>query len=141
MVKRLRNMWFSRSCYLCATSILFALEHVPQKHFSRKSFRTEKHQLVTSCPYLSLLLRLSWHLRLTQLSQSSLTQLSLVPFSVQQRANNYNDKSLLPATKDVSSCGQQAEAPQTPLPVRRQTNMSLSNRQLDCSLRIERSGA
>ena len=140
MVKRLRNTRFSRSCYPCATSVLLALEHVPQKHFSRKSFKTEKHQLVTSCSYLSLLQRLPWHLRHTQLSlQTSLTRLSLFTSSAQQRANDYNDKSLLPATKDVSSCEQQAKTPQTPLPVRRQTNTSLYNRQLNRSLHIGRS--
>ena len=139
MVKRLRNTWFSRSCYPCATSVLLALDHVPQKHFSRKSFKTKKHQLVTSCSYLLLLLHLPWHLQLMQLSQSSLTRLSLVPSSAQQRANDYNNKLLLPDTKDISSCGQQAETPQPALPVRKKTNTSLSNRQLDCSLCIGRS--
>ena len=84
----------------------------PANHFSRKSFKTTKHQLATSCSYLSLLLRLPWHLRLTQLSQSSLTRLSLVPSSAKQGTNNNNDKSLIPVTKDVPSCGQQAETPQ-----------------------------
>ena len=69
MMKRLHNTRFSRSCYLCATSVFLALEHVPPKHFSREG--------VTSCSYLSLLLRLLWHLRLMQLLQSSLTRLSL----------------------------------------------------------------
>ena len=69
----------------------------PANHFSRKSFKTKKHQLATSCSYLSLRLRLPWYLRPTQLSQSSLTRLLLV---------------LCSATKDVPSRGQQAEIPQ-----------------------------
>ena len=84
----------------------------PANHFSRKSFKTKKHQLATSCSYLSLRLRLPWYLRLTQLSQSSLTRLLLVPCSAKQGTNDNNDKSLIQATKDVPSCGQQAEIPQ-----------------------------
>ena len=67
----------------------------------------EERQLVTSCVYLAELLHLPWLIRHTQISQSSVTWLS--PGHQRSKgANNYNDKSLLPGVKDVSSCGQHA---------------------------------
>ena len=118
--------------YACATSFLLALEHVVSKHISRKSFMTEN----TNWQLLALIfcyfcVFLAWYLRIMQLSQSSVTWLLLGPSSMQQGTNDYNDKSLLPATKNVSRCGQQAEAQQLPLPDRRQTSTSLSSRQLN----------
>ena len=62
------------------TSALLALEHVPSNQVSKWSFKTEEHPLVTSFAYLPLLL----HLQSTQLSQSSVTKLSLGPSKVQQ---------------------------------------------------------
>ena len=111
MVQRLRNM---RWGFRCCMHFVRSLEHVSPHHVSKKSFRTEECHLVTSFHYFHVFLGIS------NICSSRISLQHNYHLVLQQCGNgantvyNYNDTLLLPAAKDVSSCGHQIVTQQIP---------------------------